>query len=130
MTSSIHYFDYCKKQKLKMRWSVMLHITSLFSSFISNSWPWNKLVIGWLFAQLTISWDSLYLNFKLSSSFGLGQFLFRNNSSQLIVNCTHDMANSTTDLSNMQLDWGLWLGAGHYYRSKSVFCRMRGIIMQ
>ena len=31
------------------------HCTSLFCSFISYSWPQNKLVIGWLFAQLTIN---------------------------------------------------------------------------
>ena len=36
-------------------------------------------------AQLTINWDLLFLNLKLSESFGLEQFLFRNNSSQLTV---------------------------------------------
>ena len=50
----------------------------------------------WWLVRPTINRDSLFLNFKLSSSFGLGQFLFRNDSSQLMVNRTHNHAITTT----------------------------------
>ena len=73
----------------------LIYVSFLFTYFI-----YNKLVIGWLFAQLTINWDSLFLNFKLASSFGLGQFLFRNNPTQLTVNCTHNHPITITNLQS------------------------------
>ena len=69
----------------------------------TDSCPRNKLVIGWLFAQLTINWDELFLNFKLPSSFRLGQYLFRNNLSQLIGNCTHNHPITTTNFTRKKI---------------------------
>ena len=57
-------------------------------------------VIGWLWVQYTINWDELFLNKNCPSPKDEDNLKFRNNVSQLIVNCAN---NPITSLFRGQL---------------------------
>ena len=73
---------------------VILHIASLCEGL-----QW--VVIGWLWVQLTINLDELFLDKNCPSPKDENNLKFRNNETQLIVNCANN--HPITSLSRGQL---------------------------